>query len=83
VFIIDGAELLSIEAANCLLKTLEEIKGAMGDREIAVCRELTKKFEEVLRGGVTDLLERLKNSRIRGEIVLVISGQEPQRERDS
>jgi 16S rRNA (cytidine1402-2'-O)-methyltransferase len=55
----------------------------MGDRQVAICRELTKKFEEIIRGKAGDVLDKIKGSRIRGEVVLVISGQAAQRERDS
>ena len=66
-----------------LVKTLEDIVKVMGDRQIAVCRELTKKFEEIIRGRVREVIERIKGKKIRGEIVLVVSGQETQRERVS
>lgn len=66
-----------------LVKTLEEIFAIMGEREVAVCRELTKKFEEIIRGKAGDVLAKLKGAKVRGEIVLVISGQISQRERVS
>ncbi len=43
-----------------------------GDRPAALCRELTKKFEEVRRGTLADLAETLAQDRVRGEIVLVV-----------
>ncbi|MBK0327112.1 16S rRNA (cytidine(1402)-2'-O)-methyltransferase [Rhodobacteraceae bacterium F11138] len=43
-----------------------------GDRPAALCRELTKKFEEVRRGTLTELAETLARDRVRGEIVLVV-----------
>ncbi len=67
-----------------LLKTLEDIRAIMGEeRGVAVCRELTKRFEEVLRGKVGEVADKLSNNKVRGEIVIVISGQEAQRERSS
>jgi 16S rRNA (cytidine1402-2'-O)-methyltransferase len=67
-----------------LLKTLEEIKGIMGEeRQVAVCRELTKKFEEVVRGSAGEVAAKFQAVKVRGEIVIIISGQEAQRERDS
>ena len=66
-----------------LVKTLEDVRQVMGDRQVAICRELTKKFEEIIRGKAGDVLDKIKGSRIRGEVVLVISGQAAQRERDS
>jgi 16S rRNA (cytidine1402-2'-O)-methyltransferase len=44
-------------------------------RQITVARELTKIHEENLRGTVSELLERLKDREIKGEIVLLISGR--------
>lgn len=64
-----------------LLKTLSEIKNILGGRPLAVCREMTKRFEEIIRGSAGEVIERLKDQKVRGEIVLVISGQEAQRER--
>ena len=64
-----------------LLKTLAEVAKIMGERQVAVCRELTKRFEEIIRGGAGEVLEKLQGKEVRGEIVLVISGQAAQRER--
>ena len=66
-----------------VVKTIQEIIDTIGDRPIAVCRELTKKFEEVIRGKASEVLARLKDKKVRGEIVLVVSGQATQRERVS
>lgn len=55
-------------------KTLEEIFLHFGDRSIAVARELTKKFEEVIRGRVSDVLETVRRKKPKGEFVLVIEG---------
>ena len=43
-----------------------------GERQIAVCRELTKRFEEVLRGSVADVLAALDGRSLKGEVVVVI-----------
>ncbi len=65
-----------------VLKTLTDIKNILGERPVAVCRELTKKFEEIIRGKAGDLIEQLKDRRIKGEVVMVVagSGQAAQRE---
>lgn len=59
---------------NCL-DILNEMKNILGDRKVALCRELTKKFEEIIRGQLTEIIEQLKlREKIKGEIVLVIEG---------
>ncbi|MBP8976061.1 MAG: rRNA small subunit methyltransferase 1, partial [Bacteroidetes bacterium] len=62
------------ESPHRLLKTLQQLYDVLGDRQIAVCRELTKKFEEVIRGRLSVVLIELKNKTPRGEYVLVIEG---------
>ncbi|MBM2841178.1 MAG: rsmI [Bacteroidetes bacterium] len=59
-----------------IVKTVEEIQKCFGDRRIAVVRELTKKFEEVIRGTAAAVLEELRRKAPRGEYVLVIEGCE-------
>jgi len=53
-----------------LLRDIVEVCGA--DRRVVVCRELTKKFEEVLRGSADELIEALSDRSIKGEIVVLI-----------
>jgi len=55
-------------------RTLEDIRQNFGDRQVAVVRELTKKFEQVLRGKVSDVLSRIKGKSLKGEFVLVVAG---------
>jgi 16S rRNA (cytidine1402-2'-O)-methyltransferase len=66
--------LLFYEAPHRLLRTLEDLKTALGDREIAVCRELTKKFEEILRGSISEMIEIFSRRKVLGEFVLVVKG---------
>lgn len=55
-----------------MLRALHERFGA--DRRVAVCRELTKTYEEVIRGTLRELLEWAENNEIRGEIAVVVGG---------
>lgn len=65
------------ESPHRILKTLEAMAEALPDREVALCRELTKLHEEVLRGKPGELLESLKKrAQVKGELVLVIKGAE-------
>lgn len=63
------------EAPHRLLNTLEYLKENLGDRKIAVCRELTKLHEEIYRGRISESIEFFVENRPRGEFVLVIEGK--------
>ena len=63
------------EAPHHLVKTLEELYAALGDRRITLCRELTKKFETVLPTTLEAALARYETEEPRGEYVLVIEGK--------
>lgn len=62
------------ESPNRLLDVLEILNEIAPDRPIVVARELTKKFEEVQRGTSIELIQHWKKSILKGEIVLLISG---------
>jgi len=57
-----------------IVKTVEDVGEYLGERRIAIVRELTKKFEETIRGTVSEVLEQLKKKTPRGEYVLVVEG---------
>ncbi|MEK9137874.1 MAG: 16S rRNA (cytidine(1402)-2'-O)-methyltransferase [Bacteroidota bacterium] len=57
-----------------IVKTVEDVLEYFGDRRIAVVRELTKKFEEVVRGNASEVLVELRKKVPRGEYVLVVEG---------
>lgn len=63
------------EAPHHLVKTLEELKDVLGNRKIAVCRELTKRYEEKLLSTISDMLDFYKENEPRGEYVLVLEGK--------
>jgi 16S rRNA (cytidine1402-2'-O)-methyltransferase len=68
--------LIFFDTPQRLVDTLDAIQEVMGERRVAVARELTKKFEEVLRGSVSFLQEALQNQApLKGEIVLLVEGQ--------
>lgn len=63
------------EAPHRLKQTLENIQKVMGDdRQVVLARELTKKYEEFLRGTVAELVAWAKTHEIRGEFVVMIAG---------
>ena len=55
-------------------RTLEDIVGHFGERRVVVARELTKKFEEILRGTSSEVLQTIKKSAPKGEFVIVVEG---------
>lgn len=57
-------------------KTLRDIETFIGVREVVIIREITKIYEEIIRGTTTELIERLSKNPIKGEIVLLIKGKE-------
>lgn len=71
------------ESPHRIAATLEAMAGAFGaDRRAAVCRELTKTYEEVRRGGLGELAEWAADG-VRGEISVVVEGARPKAERTS
>lgn len=62
------------EAANRLCDTLETVRAELGERPIAVVREVTKKFEEVFRGAAAAAMTHFSEKAVKGEVVLIISG---------
>lgn len=67
------------EAPHRVEKTLVSIIDLLGDRRMALVRELTKKFEEIKRGKATEILEWVGEKPPRGEIVLVVEGTKRER----
>lgn len=63
------------EAPHHLKATLKDLYDALGDRNMAVCRELTKKFEEVMRLSLLRAIDHYENNEPKGEYVLVIEGK--------
>ena len=78
----DPRTLIFYEAPHKLKNTLDDLYAFLGDRRIALCRELTKIHEEVLRGTISDLIFYYKERVPRGEFVLVVSGAEKPRPRE-
>ncbi|MGG7215124.1 16S rRNA (cytidine(1402)-2'-O)-methyltransferase [Clostridium nigeriense] len=67
--------LIFYEAPHRLLNTLGYLKSNLGNRRIAICRELTKLHEEIYRGKISEAIDFFVDNRPRGEFVLVIEGK--------
>ncbi|MBV7394855.1 16S rRNA (cytidine(1402)-2'-O)-methyltransferase [Mameliella alba] len=66
------ATLVFYESPKRLVDMLESAKDVLGDREAAVCRELTKKFEETRRGPLSELAAHYRETPAKGEVVVLI-----------
>ncbi|HEX2926487.1 MAG TPA: 16S rRNA (cytidine(1402)-2'-O)-methyltransferase [Ruminiclostridium sp.] len=64
------------EAPHKLPYTLKDMYDAWGDRRIALARELTKRFEEVIRCSLYEAMERFQTEAPKGEFVVIIEGQD-------
>jgi 16S rRNA (cytidine1402-2'-O)-methyltransferase len=69
------ATLILYESPYRMEKTLQDCLDVLGNRQAIIARELTKVFEEVLRGSLQELLDHLQAKPCRGEITLIIEGQ--------
>ncbi len=67
--------LIFYESPYRLKETLKDILETLGDREIVLTRELTKVYEEIIRGRASEILNQVGERTLKGEITLVISGK--------
>ena len=69
--------IIIFESPHRIQRTVADIHEYLGEREIVLCREITKIYEEIIRGTTTEVLENLANrSSIKGEFVLIIKERE-------
>lgn len=71
----ESRTMILYEAPHHLVRTLEELYEALGQRRLTLCRELTKKFETVFPTTLAEALEYYKTEEPKGEYVLVIEGK--------
>lgn len=64
------------ESPHRIMKLLEDMKEILGNRKISLARELTKKFEEINRGTIEEVISQYSGREIKGEIVLVVEGND-------
>ena len=70
----DARTLVFYEAPHRLNESLQDMQQILGDREIVVGRELSKVHEEFLRGTVSEVIARLADREVKGEITIVVHG---------
>jgi 16S rRNA (cytidine1402-2'-O)-methyltransferase len=66
--------LVFYESPHRVVKTLTDMGEVLGDRQACLAREISKKFEEFLRGKLSEISNRLAGRSVKGEIVLVVAG---------
>ena len=64
--------LIFYESPHRIQKTLEDMKNVLGNRKISISREISKRFEEIYRGSIENLIGEMEN--IKGELVIVVDG---------
>ncbi len=70
----EARTIVLFESPKRVAATLRDALSALGDRRVAVARELTKLHEEVVRGSITDVLAVLGDRERKGEVVVVVDG---------
>jgi 16S rRNA (cytidine1402-2'-O)-methyltransferase len=70
----DTRTLVFYEAPHKLIHTLRDFRAVFGNRRIALARELTKKFEEIVRCSVDEAIEKYEKEAPKGEFVLILDG---------
>ena len=73
--------LIFYESPHRIVDMLKDVLSVLGNRKISISREISKKFEEVYRGCVSDVIEQMVD--IKGEIVVVVSGADKEKKPDN
>jgi 16S rRNA (cytidine1402-2'-O)-methyltransferase len=70
----DPRTIVLFESPRRAHRLLEEIVAELGDRRVALCRELTKLHEEVIRGSAGEVLRAIRERELKGEVAVVVEG---------
>ena len=68
--------LVFYEAPHRIKDMLADVREIFGDRQVVMVREMTKVFEEVVRGTAEEILEQFSEESVRGEVTLVVAGRD-------
>jgi 16S rRNA (cytidine1402-2'-O)-methyltransferase len=71
----EGKTLIFYDAPHRLLASLHDIEELLGEREVVVSREITKVYEEFLRGSVGAVIDELGERVVKGEVTLIVAGR--------
>lgn len=73
---IEKRTIMFFESPHRIIKTLNDIDNYIGNKDIVLIREITKIYEETIRGTAQELVEALKDRTLKGEFVVIIRGNE-------
>lgn len=68
--------IIIFESPHRIEKTVRDIQEYLGEREIVICREITKLYEEIIKGTTEEVLNILENRKLKGELVLIVKERE-------
>jgi 16S rRNA (cytidine1402-2'-O)-methyltransferase len=71
---VEPRTILLYESPRRVLRTLTDLLKYLGDRRLAIVREITKKFEQVERGSISEIIQKINSIPDKGEFVLVVEG---------
>ena len=75
--------LVFYESPHRIQKSLQAMLEILGDRPACLAREISKKFEEFIRGNLSDILEQVTERKIKGEIVIIVAGNKPEKKKQA
>ena len=67
-----GNTIIVFESPHRILKTLNQFLEILGNRQVVIGRELTKLYEEIIRGNLKEVIQRISDKSLKGEIVIMI-----------
>ena len=68
--------LIFYESPRRIKGLLDDILAKMGDRQACIAREITKLFEEAIRGSISEIISKIEGRELKGEVVLVVEGHQ-------
>ncbi|MBN2060387.1 MAG: 16S rRNA (cytidine(1402)-2'-O)-methyltransferase [Deltaproteobacteria bacterium] len=72
----ESRTMIFYETSRRLLPFIKDVEAILGNRDVEIFRELTKIYEEAIRGNISQVLKKLAGKEIKGEITLLVSGNE-------
>jgi 16S rRNA (cytidine1402-2'-O)-methyltransferase len=77
----EEATIIFYESPMRLMDTLEDLLDLCGDRRVVIAREMTKIFEEIIRGKISEVISQLRDRKVKGEITIMLEGYRDDKKR--